>query len=131
MNMKRVIFILLAVLFAAVLIAPAFAVGIAEGATDPAIGVTAPFSWEYLLTVTGATAATLLIVQFLKAPLDKVWKIPTRYLVYGIALAIMLAAKAFTAGLHYTDVPLILVNAFIVAVAAYGSYEITFAKLKE
>ena len=39
---------------------------------------TEPFTWEYLATIAGATAATLLIVQQLKLPLDKLWKIPTR-----------------------------------------------------
>lgn len=124
--MKKILVTLFLAILLALTIIPAFA----EGATDPVPGVTAPFTWTYLLTIGGATAATLLIVQFLKAPLDRVWKVPTRYLVYGIALGIMLAAKAFTSGLYIDDVPLILVNAFIVAVAAYGSYEITFKKLE-
>jgi hypothetical protein len=37
---------------------------------------TDPFAWEKLATIAGATLATLLVVQLLKLPIDKVWKIP-------------------------------------------------------
>lgn len=85
------------------------------------------YNWLQLATIAGATAATLLIVQFIKLPLDKVWKVPTRAVVYAIALLIMLGAQAFTAGLALTDVPLLAINAFVVALAAMGGYELTFA----
>ena len=87
-----------------------------------------PWTWAYLATIAGATAATLLIVQFMKVPLDKVWKIPTRLFVYIIALVIMTVATAFTSGLDVNSFLLCLLNAFIVALAAYGSYELTFAQ---
>ena len=87
------------------------------------------YSWLYLATVAGATAATLLIVQFLKVPLDMVWKIPTRLLVYLIALVIMLVAQYFTDGLTVEKAALAFINAFVVALAAYGSYELTFSKI--
>ena len=69
------------------------AVGMAEAATAtptvdtggavveiPGVEVGEPLTWTYLATIAGAAAFTLLVVQFLKAPLDKVWKIPTRVL---------------------------------------------------
>ena len=87
---------------------------------------TEPFTWEYIATIAGATAATLLIVQLLKLPLDRVWKIPTRIWVYIIALALMLAAAGFTTGLDLQTVLLTAVNACIVALAAMGAYEMTF-----
>ena len=96
-----------------------------EPSPDPSAG---PWTWAYLATIAGATAATLLIVQFMKVPLDKVWKIPTRLFVYIIALVIMTVATAFTSGLNLYSFLLCLLNAFIVALAAYGSYELTFAK---
>lgn len=98
-----------------------------EPTPDPSTG---PWTWAYLVTIAGATAATLLIVQFLKVPLDKVWKIPTRLFVYMIALVIMAVATAYTSGLTVNAFLLCVLNAFIVALAAYGSYELTFAKLK-
>lgn len=88
-----------------------------------------PFTWAYLATIAGATAATLLIVQFLKLPLDKVFgHIPTRIVAYVIALVLMLVSTFFTTGLTAENALLAAVNAFVVALAAMGSYEVTFAK---
>lgn len=87
-----------------------------------------PFSWEQLATIAGATTATLLIVQLLKLPLDKVWKIPTRIVAYVIALIIMIIATAFTVGLTWSNAGLAAINAVIVALAAMGAYEMTFRK---
>lgn len=92
---------------------------------------TEPFTWEYLATIAGATVATLLIVQLLKLPLDKVWKIPTRIIAYLIALILMIVATHFTIGLNWSNAGLAAVNAVIVALAAMGGYEITFKRLEE
>lgn len=91
---------------------------------------TEPFTWEQLATIAGATLATLLIVQLLKLPLDKVWKIPTRIIAYVIALIIMIVATHFTIGLTWSNAGLAAINAVIVALAAMGGYEITFAKIE-
>lgn len=119
--MKRIVWVILAAL--ALLTTAALAEG--EAAVLPAAEA---YTWESLATVAGATAATLLIVQYLKMPLDRVWKIPTRALVYVVALLILLGATAFTRGLTAADAPLLAVNAFVVALAAYGSYELTFGR---
>ncbi len=86
------------------------------------------YSWETLGTMAGATAATLMIVQLIKAPLDRIRKIPTRLAVYLVALALLLAAQGFTGGLDVQSAVLAAVNAVMVALSAYGSYELTFAK---
>lgn len=130
-------FSIIAVLLLSLLLIAAFPVGIVAGAEEinptvdiiPDTDATEPFTWAYLASIAGATAATLLIVQFLKVPLDKVWKIPTRLFVYVIALLIMIIATVFTGGLTIETALLAVVNAFIVALTAYGSYEVTFAKL--
>jgi len=130
-------FSIIAVLLLSLLLIAAFPVGIVAGAEEltptvgiiPDTGAAEPFTWAYLASIAGATAATLLIVQFLKVPLDKVWKIPTRLFVYVIALLIMIIATVFTGGLTIETALLAVVNAFIVALTAYGSYEVTFAKL--
>lgn len=90
---------------------------------------TDPFSWDQLATIAGATLATLLAVQLLKLPIDKVWKIPTRIIAYLIALVIMILATYFTTGITWNNAILAAVNAIVVALAAMGSYEVTFAKL--
>ena len=86
------------------------------------------YSWESLGTLAGATAATLMIVQLIKAPLDRIWKIPTRLVAYLVALMLLLAAQAFTKGLDAQGTALSAVNAAMAALSAYGSYELTFAR---
>lgn len=113
--MKK-IFLFLFALF--VLLLPV--VALAEGELP-----TEPFTWVYLATLGGATVAVMLIVQFCKFPLDKVWKIPTRLLVYVISLVILLLATYFTSGLTVESGILTVFNAFIVALAAMGLYEVT------
>ena len=120
--MKKFLVLMIAL---AILLLPALA--LADGGTLP----TEPFSWEYLATIAGATLATMLIVQMLKLPLDKVWRIPTRIIAYIIALAIMLLSTHFTIGLTWSNTGLAAVNAVIVALAAMGGYEITFRKMEE
>ena len=92
---------------------------------------TEPFTWQYLATITGAAAFTLLVVQFFKVPLDKIWKIPTRLLAYIIALLTMIVASAFTTGLDVQTIILAAANAFIAALMSYGAYELTFAKMNK
>ena len=86
------------------------------------------YSWEMLGTMAGATAATLMIVQLIKAPLDRLWKLPTRLVAYGVAFLLLLLAQYFSNGLTAEGVLLAAVNAVIAALSAYGSYELTFAK---
>lgn len=116
--MKKLFIALLVAMFAVMLCS---SVALAEGELPAE-----PFTWQYIATIAGATAATLLIVQLLKLPLDKIWKIPTRVWVYIIALALMLAATTFTSGLDLQTGLLTAVNAVIVALAAMGAYEMTF-----
>lgn len=92
---------------------------------------TNPFSWEQLATISGASLAIMLIVQLLKLPLDKVWKIPTRIVVFVIAAVVMLLATYFTKGLSADTAILTILNAVIAALAAMGGYELTFAKIEK
>ena len=117
--MKKVLWIVLAAM--TMILLPIAAIAEGELPVDP-------FSWEQLATIAGATLATLLIVQLLKLPLDKVWKIPTRIVVYFIAMIVLLLATYFTAGLNWNNVALTLLNAVIVSLSAMGAYELTFRK---
>lgn len=119
--MKKMLWIVLAVM--TMILLPVVAIAEGELPVDP-------FSWEQLATIAGATVATLLIVQLLKLPMDKVWKIPTRIIAYVIALVIMVLATHFTQGLNWSNFGLAALNAVIVALAAMGSYELTFHKLE-
>lgn len=112
-------------------------VATAEALEEVAIEVVAselptnPVSWEQLATIGGAAMATMLIVQLLKLPLDKVWKIPTRIIVFVIAAIILTLATYFTKGLTWNTALLTLINAVIVALTAMGGYELTFKKLED
>ena len=92
---------------------------------------TNPVTWEQLATIGGAAMATMLIVQLLKLPLDKVWKIPTRIIVFFIAFVILILATYFTKGLSWDTALLTVINAVIVALTAMGGYELTFKKLED
>ncbi len=139
---KRITCICVAVLAILMLALPlaAFAEGmVPEAAAAPIEGaaivdatisnVGEPLTWTYLATIAGAATFTLLIVQFLKAPLDRIWKIHTRVFAYIIALVVMLVATAFTTGLTMDNALLVAANAFLAAMSAYGAYEVTFAKI--
>jgi hypothetical protein len=104
-------------------------IALAEASTTPTVANT-PFTWDYILSLPGSIAAVLLIIQFTKAPLDKVGKIPTRWFVLILAVVVQLLATAYTTGLTPAGIPLLCFNAFIVATSAMGTYELTFAKLE-
>ena len=112
-------------------------VGICEALAEVAVEVVAaeiptqPVSWAQLATIGGAAMATMLIVQLLKLPLDKVWKIPTRIIVFVIAFIVLGLATYFTQGLDWNTALLTVVNAVIVALTAMGGYELTFKKIEE
>lgn len=128
--MKKIAFVLLVLfLLPAAAMAEEVAVEIAASVVESELP-TNPFSWEQLATIAGAATATLLIVQLLKLPLDKVWKIPTRIIVFLIATIVMLLATYFTQGLSWNTALLTLLNAVISALTAMGAYELTFAKLE-
>ena len=127
--MKKLLFLLVLVMvFPAIAVAEEVAVEIAASVVESEIP-TQPFSWEQLATIAGAALATMLIVQLLKLPLDKVWKIPTRIIVFLIAAVVMLLATYFTQGLTWNTALLTILNAVVAALTAMGGYELTFAKL--
>ena len=112
-------------------------IALAEALAEVAVEVVAaeiptnPVSWEQLATIGGAAMATMLIVQLLKLPLDKVWKIPTRIIVFVIAFVVLILATYFTQGLTWNTALLTVINAVIVALTAMGGYELTFKKIEE
>lgn len=87
---------------------------------------TTAYTWDSLGTISGATAATLLIVQYIKCPLDRIIKIPTRLLTLFVSFVIMLSAELVLGHmLSVTDALLVLINSFVVALAAMGAYQNT------
>lgn len=129
--MKKIAFVLLFLfLLPAAALAEEVAVEIAASVVESELP-TNPFSWEQLATIAGAALATMLIVQLLKLPLDKVWKIPTRIIVFFIAAVVMLLATYFTQGLTWNTALLTILNAVVAALTAMGGYELTFKKIED
>ena len=120
-------------LFALLIPFAALAEALVEVATEVVAAEipTQPVTWEQLATIGGAAMATMLIVQLLKLPFDKVWKIPTRIIVFVISFAVLITATYFTHGLSWNTALLTVINAVIVALTAMGGYELTFKKLEE
>ena len=129
--MKKLFCVFLLLLF--LLPVAAFAEALVEVATEVVASEipTNPVSWDQLATIGGAAMATMLIVQLLKLPLDKVWKIPTRIIVFVIAFIILILATYFTQGLAWETAILTIINAVIVALTAMGGYELTFKKIED
>lgn len=89
-------------------------------------------NWETIATFSGAVGLTVLIVQLLKLPIDKVGKIPTRYLVYVVCFAIMLLAQVFLGNsFSLALVALTAINAVVGSMTAMSVYEIAIAKPEE
>ena len=121
-------FLMLLLMLCIALVFPLLAT--AEAVTAPLAG-TAFFDWATLGTFAGAVAATVFIVQLLKLPLDKVWKIPTRAVCYLIALVLMVAAMIFTKGWDWEQFVLCLFNAALVALSAMSTYEVAIGGVEE
>ena len=128
--MRKFILMMVCLLFFPAL---AFAEALVEVATEVVASEipTQPVSWAQLATIGGAAMATMLIVQLLKLPIDKVWKIPTRIIVFVIAFIVLGLATYFTQGLDANVALLTVINAVIVALTAMGGYELTFKKIEE
>lgn len=88
------------------------------------MGILAFLDWSVLGTFSGAVGLTVIIVQLLKLPLDHVWKIPTRYLVYVVCLAIMLLAQYFVGNqLSLQIIAITALNAVLGTLTAMALYE--------
>lgn len=134
--MKKILSFTGLALILALIMIPCFSIGEAEVAEVAAEIIASeipvePVSWDQLATVGGTALITMLIVQYTKMPLDKIWKIPTRIIVFLISFITMLLATYFTKGLDLNNALLTIFNALIAALAAMGGYEMTFAKVEK
>lgn len=87
-------------------------------------------TWGFLATFAGSVATVTLIVQFLKLQVDKVWRIPTRYIVYLISLVVLFAVMGFTEAITPEKAALTALNAIVVTMAAMGFYDVTLKKIE-
>ena len=80
------------------------------------------FTWQTLMTYSGATLATTLITQFIKGirPVDRM---PPRLLSYCVALTLTAASTIATEGLVWSDLVMAAINAVVVALASNGAFD--------
>lgn len=78
------------------------------------------FTWETLLSYSGATLATALLTEFVKdvKPLSRV---PARLLSYAIALVLMEASILVSRGARWDEMLMAVINAAVVALASNGA----------
>lgn len=117
--MKKLILCICLLLLSLLMTVPVLAEGI-SAAPEP----TDFFTWATIGTFAGAVAMTVFIVQAVKMPIDKVFHhVPTRLVVYVIALALLLLSQAFlNGGLTFESVCLAVINAFLVMLSAMSTY---------
>ena len=88
------------------------------------------FTWQTLITYSGATLATTLITQFLKE-IGFLKKLPARLLSYLTALTVMLAATVALQGFMWSDIVMAFINAVVVALAANGAFDAVNGEKRE
>ena len=85
--------------------------------------------WNRMATYSGAMAAVMLIVQFLKVPVGAFGRVPMRLVVYAVSVAVLMGAQAFTGTLNgWQDAALAALNGVAVALGAMNLYERTLGK---
>ena len=87
------------------------------------------FTWEYLASAAGATAAVTIITQFVKG-FPFVQKLNSQLVSYIVSLIVMFAASFFTGSLTASSAALVPLNAIVIMLAANGTYN-TLAKAKQ
>lgn len=87
------------------------------------------FSWDALLTVSGASAATLLIVQGTKRGLDRLIKLPTALYAYVVAVLLLLLATHYAGTLTWSSAVLALLNGYVASGTASHTYDAVLLKM--
>lgn len=77
------------------------------------------FTWEFLASFAGCTAATALVTQFTKNLFPR---LPTQWLSYFIAVIILVAATIFTVGVNAGNLAIIPFNAILISMASNGAF---------
>ncbi len=108
-----------------------FGAGAAVAEEAAALPTTQFLTWESLNTFTNTVMLVVLLVQALKQPLDRIVKIPTRYLVYAVALMVLLLTRYFlNGGLPPSEIVLAAVNAMLVTLSAVTVYDQIIQKVE-
>jgi F0F1-type ATP synthase membrane subunit a len=92
-------------------------------------------NWTDLASFAAVTALVVVIVQFLKLPIDHVKKVPTRFVVWVISFVILTVAKLFAGQIGgdnwYQELSLCVLNSIFIALSAMKSYEVTVDRINK
>ncbi|MDP8218157.1 MAG: hypothetical protein P9M03_05475 [Candidatus Theseobacter exili] len=80
---------------------------------------------EEMGTIIGMVLVLNLLVQFLKPLIDKIKKVPTRYVVWVLALALSVIYKWIDGEFTVETIFVMLINTIVITLAAMKSYELT------
>lgn len=75
-------------------------------------------------TFSGAVTVVTVLAQFLKSPLDRLVKLPTRFVVLALAWALLLAHRGFVGTWTWPGLFLDFLNGFLVALTAIGTHSL-------
>lgn len=81
-------------------------------------------------TFSGVVFAVTLITQFLKEPVDRLKRMPTRMLVLLVAWAVLFGRRAAVGGITLDGAYLDVVNGFLVALASMGAHSVAKDNLR-
>lgn len=91
-----------------------------------------PQDWISLMdmgTCGGIVLAVTVIVQFIKRDLDRIRKVPTRYVVLLISWGLLLTHRAVTGEITAGGLMLDFIHGFQVALTAIGTHQVARASL--
>ena len=89
------------------------------------------FTWQTLITYSGAALATTLITQLLK-DIGPIKRLPARALSYFAALAVMISATVAVNGCDISELAIAPINAAVVSLASNGAFDaVSSSKAKE
>lgn len=83
---------------------------------------------DYVKTFLGTVVVTMLTVQFLKE-LPVIKKLPTKYLVFLVALFNILICSMLTNNFSLCGLYLIFINAMLITLTCTGGYDFTTKKI--
>jgi hypothetical protein len=86
------------------------------------------FTYASLGTLTGAVAATVLLVDSIKE-IGFLKRFSTRYLIVLVAESIVFLADIAAGNFTVRDIPLCIINGLLVAASAMGSWQVIYDRL--
>ncbi len=86
-------------------------------------------TWDYVVTFMGIVFCTSMVVEFTKE-LPYIAKIKTKYYTAIVAFFLMLFGALFLGNFVFINIPLMMLNAILVAFTTTGQYDFHYRKVR-